>query len=69
MQVSERDPVQELSAAADKRRACLIVTGTRGRGPVRAELFGSVSCGLVQAARRPVMLVPRETGDAPAHHG
>jgi nucleotide-binding universal stress UspA family protein len=57
MHVEDGDPVAVLSEAARDRRACLIVTGTRGRGPLRAELFGSVSMGLVQRARRPVVLV------------
>jgi nucleotide-binding universal stress UspA family protein len=52
------DPVQELSAAGREHRACLIAAGTRGRGPVRSELLGSVSSGVVQTADRPVMLVP-----------
>lgn len=55
--IEEGDPVTGLCAAASARRACLIITGTRGRGPLRAELFGSVSTGLVQRADRPVVLV------------
>ena len=57
MHVEEGDPGTVIGEAARDRRACLIVTGTRGRGPVRAELFGSVSTGLVQRAGRPVVLV------------
>jgi nucleotide-binding universal stress UspA family protein len=60
----EGDPVAVISEAARQHQACLIVTGTRGRGPLRAELFGSVSTGLVQRARRPVVLVPANAGDA-----
>jgi nucleotide-binding universal stress UspA family protein len=59
------DPVNELSAAGRGHRACLIATGTRGRGPIRAELLGSVSSGLVQTAACPVMLVPASAGDGP----
>jgi nucleotide-binding universal stress UspA family protein len=47
----------ELAETAHAHRACLIVVGTRGRGPVRAQLFGSVSTALVQTAGRPVALV------------
>jgi nucleotide-binding universal stress UspA family protein len=63
------DPVQVLAAAGREHRACLVATGTRGRGPIRAELFGSVSAGLVQTADRPIMLVPASAGEAPAAGG
>jgi nucleotide-binding universal stress UspA family protein len=56
------DPVQELSSAGAEQRACLIAAGTRGRGPLRAELLGSVSTGLIQTAERPIMLVPASAG-------
>jgi nucleotide-binding universal stress UspA family protein len=65
MEADDDDPVHELSAAGREHRACLIATGTRGRGPIRAELLGSVSSGLVQMAACPVMLVPASAGDAP----
>jgi nucleotide-binding universal stress UspA family protein len=66
MEADGDDPVQGLAAAGREQRACLIATGTRGRGPIRAELLGSVSSGLVQTAERPVMLVPASAGEAPA---
>ena len=50
LHVEEGDPVEELARVARERRACLAVTGTRGRGPLRGQLLGSVSTGLV---RRP----------------
>ena len=65
MHVEDGDPVEELARAAREQRACLPVTGTRGRGPLRGQLFGSVSTGLVRAAGRPVMLVSAHAG-APA---
>jgi nucleotide-binding universal stress UspA family protein len=55
--VEDGDPVEELARAAREHRACLAVTGTRGRGPLRGQLFGSVSTGLVRTAGRPVVLV------------
>jgi nucleotide-binding universal stress UspA family protein len=61
--VVDGDPVAAIAAAARTHRACLIVVGTRGRGPLRAELLGSVSTGLVQTAGRPVMLVPASAGE------
>jgi nucleotide-binding universal stress UspA family protein len=57
MRVEEGDPVDELVRAAHELRACVAVAGTRGRGPLRGQLFGSVSAGLVRGAGRPVMLV------------
>jgi nucleotide-binding universal stress UspA family protein len=62
------DPVHELAAAGRAHRACLVATGTRGRGPLRAEVLGSVSSGLVQTAECPVMLVPAGAGE-PASAG
>jgi nucleotide-binding universal stress UspA family protein len=69
MEAVGNDPVQELSAAGREHRACLIAAGTRGRGPIRAELLGSVSSGVVQTAERPVMLVPASAGETPASGG
>ena len=57
MHVEEGDPVEELARAAREQRACAAVAGTRGRGPLLGQLFGSVSTGLVRTAGRPVMLV------------
>ena len=56
-----------LSALALTRGARLIVVGTRGRGPTRAALLGSVSQRLAASASRPVMVVPEPNapvGDA-----
>lgn len=64
MHVEDGDPVTVIGEAARDQRACLIVTGSRGRGPFRAELFGSVSTGLVQRAGRPVVLVSPHAEDA-----
>ena len=61
--VEDGDPVEELARAAREQRACLAVVGTRGRGPLRGQLFGSVSTGLVRAAGRPVMLVSEHAGE------
>jgi nucleotide-binding universal stress UspA family protein len=57
------DPATAIAEAARSHRACLILLGTRGRGPVRANLLGSVSTALVQTADRPVALVPATAGD------
>jgi nucleotide-binding universal stress UspA family protein len=62
MHVEDGDPVAELVRAARELRACVAVAGTRGRGPLRGQLFGSVSAGLVRVAGRPVMLVSERSG-------
>lgn len=45
-------------------RLDLLVCGSRGYGPIRAALLGSVSYALMHHARCPLMVVPRETGSA-----
>jgi nucleotide-binding universal stress UspA family protein len=66
LQADGDDPARELAAAARDRGACLVAAGTRGRGPLRAEVLGSVSSALVRTAERPIMLVPASAGDPPA---
>ena len=56
-----------LSALANARGARLIVVGTRGRGPARTALLGSVSQELAAGATRPVVIVPEPLQPAP--HG
>ena len=59
------------TGAADKeilRRAGvldLLVVGSRGHGPIRRVLLGSVSAGLIRAAPCPVLVLPRGA-DTPA---
>jgi nucleotide-binding universal stress UspA family protein len=52
------DPACELTRAAADRRAALLVVGSRGRGPVRAALLGSVSATTARHAHCPVLIVP-----------
>jgi nucleotide-binding universal stress UspA family protein len=40
----------------------LLVLGSRGYGPLRAVLLGSVSSVLVRSAESPVVVVPRDSG-------
>ena len=46
---------------ADERDAALIVTGARGLSAFKSFVLGSVSHGVVQHARRPVLVVPPPT--------
>jgi nucleotide-binding universal stress UspA family protein len=55
--VAER-PVDALLATAEEHDALAIVVGTRGEGPVRAALVGSVPHKLLQVSERPVLVVP-----------
>lgn len=54
------DPADELARAAADRRAALLVVGSRGRGPVRAALLGSVSAGITRHSPCPVLIVPHD---------
>ena len=51
---------ETLARAAADRRAALLVVGSRGRGPLRAALLGSVSMALTRIAACPVLIVPFE---------
>lgn len=54
------DPAVELIAASHELD--LIVCGSRGRGPLRAVLLGSVTERLLRDAACPVVIVPRPLG-------
>jgi nucleotide-binding universal stress UspA family protein len=61
-----RDPQEALAGLSDI--ASLVVVGTRGRGPVRSRLLGSVSIGLAERAHCPVAVV-RSTRPEPGQRG
>jgi len=48
----------EICRLAERRRADLIVMGSRGHGPLAAALLGSVATHVVRNAHCPVMVVP-----------
>jgi len=54
----EGSPAEELLRIAEARDADLVVVGSRGRGPVRAALLGSVFGEVAARARMPVLIVP-----------
>jgi len=51
-------PARRLADLADEEGAELIVVGSRGRGPFKAALLGSVSTKVIDAARCQVLVVP-----------
>jgi nucleotide-binding universal stress UspA family protein len=51
------DPAKALSKAAEELD--LLITGSRGRGPVGGAVLGSVSAKLMRNAPCPVLIVPR----------
>jgi nucleotide-binding universal stress UspA family protein len=58
--------VDTIVGVADAKDADLIVVGSRGLGPVRAALLGSVSRGVVGDAGRPVLIVKAVKTPVPA---
>ncbi|MBB4665154.1 universal stress protein [Conexibacter arvalis] len=61
----EGDPARELAAASAD--VDLLVAGSRGYGPLKRVLLGSVSARLVREAESPLLLLPRsaiEAGEA-----
>jgi nucleotide-binding universal stress UspA family protein len=52
------DPVHELRERAAREHVRLLAVGSRGRGPLRQALLGSVSATLAASAPCPVLVVP-----------
>jgi nucleotide-binding universal stress UspA family protein len=62
-QLLHGDPARSLAEAAGKLD--LLVLGSRGYGPVKGTLVGSVSSRVMAAAPCPVLVVPRGAGVTP----
>ena len=58
LRLVEGSPAEATMEAADREDAELLVVGSRGRGPLRSAVLGSVSRELASRARRPVVIVP-----------
>jgi nucleotide-binding universal stress UspA family protein len=58
VRVEVGDPVVELREQAVREHARMLAVGSRGRGPVRRALLGSVSAALAASAPCPVLVVP-----------
>jgi nucleotide-binding universal stress UspA family protein len=61
------DPARELAHAGDDLD--LLVTGSRGYGPIRRLMLGSTSSKLVHHARCPVLVLTRGVGDEATEAG
>ena len=61
------DAANELARVAFEHDAALLVVGSRGRGPVRSAVVGSVSARLTRLAPCPVVIVPPDAQNAVWH--
>ena len=62
MRIEPGDARTALEHVADETGAALLVVGTRGLGPVRGLLLGSVAGYVARYSERPIAIVPRSTG-------
>jgi nucleotide-binding universal stress UspA family protein len=63
----EGTPAQAIMREAAREDAELIVVGSRGHGPLRSAVLGSVSRSLAEEASQPVVIVPALDSAASAH--
>jgi nucleotide-binding universal stress UspA family protein len=61
MRIEPGDPRTALEQVADETGASLLVVGTRGLGPVRGLLLGSVAGYIARYSKGPIAIVPRST--------
>jgi nucleotide-binding universal stress UspA family protein len=62
-ELASGDPATALIEIADRHQCDMIIMGARGLGVVRAALLGSVSQGVLNAARIPVTIVKHSSLD------
>ena len=55
--VMDEEPAQGILAYADGNDVDLIVTGSRGRGPLKTLILGSVSHDLIEGSQCPCLVV------------
>jgi nucleotide-binding universal stress UspA family protein len=55
--VATGDPAQQIMENAEKKDCDLIILGSRGMGPVRGVILGSVSQKVLNNTQRPVLIV------------
>ena len=65
--VATGEPAKEIIRVAEEIGADLIVVGSRGFGPVRGALFGSVSRAIVGRSKIPVTVVTQRSVREPSH--
>jgi nucleotide-binding universal stress UspA family protein len=59
--LADGDPAPQLVERAEQ--LSLLVTGSRGYGPVRRAVLGGVSAQVLRALPCPVLVVPRGVGE------
>lgn len=64
MVVEMGDPATELARSAEREGAAMIMVASRGFGPLKSVLFGSVSRSLMEDAVVPVMVLPPDVEPA-----
>jgi nucleotide-binding universal stress UspA family protein len=60
VQIVVGPPAETIMEVAEREGAELLVVGSRGRGPLRSAVLGSVSRELASRAQRPVAIVPSD---------
>ena len=58
--VMDQEPAQGILSYADENEIDLIVTGSRGRGPLKTLILGSVSHDLIEGSKCPCLVVKAE---------
>jgi nucleotide-binding universal stress UspA family protein len=64
LELAAGDPAREIVALGEALGADLLVVGSRGRGAVAGALLGTVSKGILDRARRPVLVVRGRRSEA-----